>query len=145
MARNVHLVGSVPLADNETVFRATAETLGALIKRMPDGETGARGDWVQWLAHLVRDHPQFELPGGTIDYAARGTRAYYRVKPGIDPAQVSIAGKLADYGCNSIDRMDIVWKTLDDLQLDIPVTEFSAVHDLRGLVALLCDFIGRRN
>ncbi|AWV05253.1 phosphopantetheine-binding protein [Burkholderia sp. JP2-270] len=65
--------------------------------------------------------------------------------PGIDPAQVSIAGKLADYGCNSIDRMDIVWKTLDDLQLDIPVTEFSAVHDLSGLVALLCSFIGRRN
>uniref|UniRef100_UPI003BEF38E5 hypothetical protein n=1 Tax=Burkholderia arboris TaxID=488730 RepID=UPI003BEF38E5 len=65
--------------------------------------------------------------------------------PGIDPARVSIAGKLADYGCNSIDRMDIVWKTLDDLQLDIPVTEFGAVHDLRGLVTLLCGFIGRRN
>lgn len=90
MPRPVHLVGSVPLADSETVFRATAETLGDLIARMPDGETGARCDWVQWLSHLVREHPQFELPGGTIHYTAnRSARAYYRVKPGIDPARVS--------------------------------------------------------
>ncbi len=99
MSRPVHLVGSVPLANSETVFRTTAETLGPLIARLPDGETGARGDWVQWLSHLVRNHPQFELPGGTIDYSAsRPTRAYYRVKPGIDLAGVDF-GKLgyADY------------------------------------------------
>jgi hypothetical protein len=90
VTRSVHLVGSVPLADNETVFRMTAEILGERIKRMPDGETGARGDWVQWLAHLVREHPQFELPGGSIDYAARAAqRAYYHVKPGVGPAAVS--------------------------------------------------------
>lgn len=65
--------------------------------------------------------------------------------PGIDPGQISIDGKLADYGCNSIDRMDIVWKTLDDLKLDIPVTEFGAVHDLRSLVQLLCGFMGGRS
>lgn len=94
MPRAVHLVGSVPLADSETVFRTAAETLGPLIARLPDGETGARGDWVQWLAHLVRDHPQFELPGGAIDYtASRPARAYYRVKPGIDLAGVDF-GKL---------------------------------------------------
>jgi hypothetical protein len=86
--RSVHLVGSVPLADSETVFRTTAEILDDRIKRMPDGETGPRGDWVQWLAHLVREHPQFELPGGSIDYAAHGQRAYYRVRPGIDLVQV---------------------------------------------------------
>ncbi|GAB2890627.1 hypothetical protein GCM10027093_27100 [Paraburkholderia jirisanensis] len=64
--------------------------------------------------------------------------------PGVDTAQISIAGKMADYGCNSIDRMDIVWKTLDDLQLDIPITQFSAVHDLRSLVRLLCSFMTAR-
>jgi hypothetical protein len=103
MPRPVHLVGSVPLADAETVFRTTAEILGERIARMPDGETGARCDWVQWLVHLVRDHPQFELPGGEIDYSAtRGARAYYRVKPGVDPAGVSF-GKLgyADYARES--------------------------------------------
>jgi hypothetical protein len=88
MSRAVHLVGSVPLANSEEVFRATAKILGERIKRMPDGETGARGDWVQWLSHLLRVHPQFDLPGA-IDYsAARDVRNYYRVKPGIDPAAV---------------------------------------------------------
>jgi hypothetical protein len=89
MPRAVHLVGSVPLANSEEVFRAAAAALGERIKRMPDGETGARGDWVQWLTHILRAHPQFELPGGSIDYSAgRDVRNYYRVKPGIDPAKV---------------------------------------------------------
>ena len=88
MARAIHLVGSVPLANSEEVFRTTATILGARIKRLPDGETGARGDWVQWLTHLLRRHPQFELPAA-IDYsAARDVRNYYRVKPEIDPATV---------------------------------------------------------
>jgi hypothetical protein len=89
VTRAVHLVGSVPLANSEEVFRATAQILGERIERMPDGETGARGDWVQWLTHLLRTHPQFELPGGSIDYTAtRDVRHYYRVKLGIDPASV---------------------------------------------------------
>lgn len=88
MPRPVHLVGSVPLANSEEVFRATAQILGARLKRMPDGETGARSDWVQWLSHLLRNHPQFDLPGA-IDYSAsRDLRNYYRVKPGIDLASV---------------------------------------------------------
>jgi hypothetical protein len=87
MTRAVHLVGSVPLANSETVFRAAADTFGEHIKRIPDGETGPRGDWVQWLTHILRENPQFELPGGSIDYSAgRDMRNYYRVKPGIDPA-----------------------------------------------------------
>jgi hypothetical protein len=89
MTRAVHLVGSVPLANSEAVFRAAAGIFGECIKRIPDGETGARGDWVQWLSHLLRAHPQFELPSGSIDYtASRDVRDYYRVKPGIDPASV---------------------------------------------------------
>ncbi|HWE75400.1 MAG TPA: hypothetical protein VG328_19730 [Stellaceae bacterium] len=89
MPRAIHLVGSVPLATSEEVFRATAAAFGDRIRRMPDGETGARGDWVQWLTHILRVHPQFELPGGSIDYSAgRDVRNYYRLKAGIDPATV---------------------------------------------------------
>lgn len=62
--------------------------------------------------------------------------------PGIRAEQLSIDAKLADYGCNSIDRMDIVWKTLDDLDLRIPTVEFSGVSDIRGLVELFCRYIG---
>jgi hypothetical protein len=88
MPRAVHLVGSVPLANSDAVFRTAAQILGRRLKRMPDGETGARGDWVQWLSHLLRNHPQFDLPRA-IDYsAARDLRNYFRVKPEVDPAAV---------------------------------------------------------
>ena len=60
------------------------------------------------------------------------------IMPGVDAASVSIDARLADYGCNSIDRADIVWKTLEDLGLDIPVTEFTGLSDISGLATLLC-------
>lgn len=44
MRRSVHFVGSVPFADSGTVLRETAEVLADLIARMPDVETGARGN-----------------------------------------------------------------------------------------------------
>ena len=36
----VHLIGSVPLADAETVFRTVAAALGPHLRYLPDGETG---------------------------------------------------------------------------------------------------------
>jgi acyl carrier protein len=66
------------------------------------------------------------------------------IMPGVDAATVSIDGRLADYGCNSIDRADIVWKTLEDLGLDIPVVEFSGVADIRGLAQVLCRHLEAR-
>jgi len=35
-----HLIGSVPLADTEAVFRTVAGALGPHLARIPDGETG---------------------------------------------------------------------------------------------------------
>src|SRR5262245_1265970 len=43
MARAVFLVGSVPFADTEEVFRRCAEILGPVVRRLPDGE---RGGWL---------------------------------------------------------------------------------------------------
>jgi hypothetical protein len=43
MAKQVFLVGSVPFADTEEVFRRCADILGPVIKRLPDGE---RGGWL---------------------------------------------------------------------------------------------------
>ena len=57
MPRDVHLVGSVPMASAEEVFETVSAALGPRLKRLPDGETGARGDWITWLepafAHLA--------------------------------------------------------------------------------------------
>ena len=44
--RGVHLVGSVPLADAEAVFRAANAILGRHLRRIPDGETGERTNWI---------------------------------------------------------------------------------------------------
>jgi hypothetical protein len=46
----VHLVGSIPLADAESVLRAAATALGSRVRRLPDGETGARSRWNSWTA-----------------------------------------------------------------------------------------------
>ncbi|HLH67181.1 MAG TPA: hypothetical protein VKV27_15935 [Solirubrobacteraceae bacterium] len=47
-----HLCGSMNLPDPETVFRTVARISGDTVSRMPDGETGARQDWI--MAQLPR-------------------------------------------------------------------------------------------
>ena len=56
-----HLVGSIPLADSEEVFRASAAALGAHLRRLPDGETGIRWRWNSWTAPLYERTPGLEL------------------------------------------------------------------------------------
>ena len=64
-----HLVGSVPLAGVEEVFRRTAAALGDRLRRMPDGEPGPRADWILWQYPVFSALPQFEVgPPGTDGY-----------------------------------------------------------------------------
>ena len=42
----VMLLGSVPLMDVQAVFTAAARAIGPRMKRWPDGETGARRNWI---------------------------------------------------------------------------------------------------
>ena len=42
MARDVHLVGSVPVRERRAVFETVSAALGPRCKRIPDGETGER-------------------------------------------------------------------------------------------------------
>src|SRR4030095_7515656 len=60
-ASGVHLVGSVPLASSEAVFRAVADTLGERLRRIPDGETGPRSDWIVWQLPVFTTQQQFEV------------------------------------------------------------------------------------
>jgi ubiquinone/menaquinone biosynthesis C-methylase UbiE len=67
----VHLVGSVPLGSAEEVFRSVAGALGDRLRRLPDGETGARSDWIVWQYPLFSSRPQFEIgPPGASSYRA---------------------------------------------------------------------------
>ena len=56
----VHLVGSVPLSDSEAVFREAATRLGGHLRRLPDGETGVRTNWIRWQWPLLLKVPQLE-------------------------------------------------------------------------------------
>jgi hypothetical protein len=66
--RGVHLVGSVPLRDAEDVFRTANAILGRRLRRIPDGETGERTQWIGWQARFIGSNPHFEMiatnPGG---------------------------------------------------------------------------------
>ncbi|MEM7300385.1 MAG: hypothetical protein AAF468_04810 [Pseudomonadota bacterium] len=63
MSRSVHLVGSVPLADTDAVFTTCCEVLGDNLKRVPDGETGERTNWIAWQRPLLGSHEALEIAG----------------------------------------------------------------------------------
>jgi ubiquinone/menaquinone biosynthesis C-methylase UbiE len=56
-----HLVGSVPLRSTDEVFRMLSERLGDRVRRLPDGETGPRADWIVWQYPVLSSRPQFEV------------------------------------------------------------------------------------
>jgi SAM-dependent methyltransferase len=80
LAVGVHLVGSVHLGSAEEVFRRAAETLGDRLRRIPDGETGPRSDWILWQYPVFSSLPQFEV--GPPGDAAYRTLPKLRLRPG---------------------------------------------------------------
>ncbi len=60
-ARGAHLVGSVPLASAETVFQTMAAAIGDRLRRIPDGETGPRSDWIVWQLPVFTSQPRLEI------------------------------------------------------------------------------------
>jgi hypothetical protein len=89
--RNVHLVGSVPLRDAGEVFETVSAVLGPRLRRIPDGETGKRLDWITWLEPIFSQHPAFEPSGETFQLHAgikrKDTR--YRLRSGFSIDQVT--------------------------------------------------------
>ncbi len=91
-ASHAHLVGSVPLADSETVFRTVCAELGQHMRRIPDGETGERIRWIWFQRDMLWNHPGMEEDPDAGLYAVyqwdgkllRET-PYVRIKPSVDP------------------------------------------------------------
>ena len=80
---HVHLVGSVPLKDARDVFATVSAALGSKLKRIPDGETGERSDWITWLEPAFAGNPALEKSDELFRIHATGTaRIRYRLKPG---------------------------------------------------------------
>lgn len=55
-----HLVGSIPLNSSAEVFETVCQEIGGLIKRLPDGETGARTKWISFQRQMLVDHEAME-------------------------------------------------------------------------------------
>jgi hypothetical protein len=89
MSRDIYLVGSVPMASAREVFEKVSAALGTRIKRLPDGETGERADWITWLEPVFSEHTAFQKSGEFFRVHATGTgRERYTLKPGIKPQDV---------------------------------------------------------
>jgi polyketide biosynthesis acyl carrier protein len=63
-------------------------------------------------------------------------RTVVSVVPQIDPADVTAGRTLAELGCNSVDRADIVTLAMEELGVTVPVTELGGDRDVRALVEL---------
>ena len=83
--RGALLVGSVPLSDTEAVLRTVSGALGDRLRRVPDGETGPRLDFIGWQSDLFLRHPQLE-PSGEI--GRYNPRPRSRLRAGVSAADV---------------------------------------------------------
>lgn len=63
------------------------------------------------------------------------------VLPFLPPEKVTIEKSLKDLGANSIDRMEVVTRSLEMLELNIPLVEFGKVRNLRELVDVFNKFV----
>lgn len=87
--RRVHLVGSVPLRSAAEVFTTVSAALGEKLRRIPDGETGERSDWITWLEPVFAENPALEKSDELFRIHATGTaRIRYRLRPGKHASEV---------------------------------------------------------
>ena len=113
MAENllVHVVGSVPLAGAEDVFRAVAGSVGPYLKRLPDGETGPRKLWIGMISDMLDKHPALEIDPEVPPFAMKlwtgevhRTLKRLRFRAGVTPKEVSFT---TGYGAMAIDSFAI--------------------------------------
>ena len=112
----VHLVGSIPLPDAETVFRTVSGAVGPHLARLPDGETGIRKTWIRFLQDVLADNPAIELasdvpPFKFVQWDGKVVREIprLRVKAGATPDARSFKTGYADMAIQS-------WGLFDRLQ-----------------------------
>lgn len=82
--RPVHLNGSLTLNSERDVFRLVSDTVGPAIARIPDGETGDRGQWIGWQAAHLFANPALEPAnaGALGDVGKYQKRSKLVLKPG---------------------------------------------------------------
>jgi hypothetical protein len=132
LSRNVHLVGSVPLRDAREVFETTSAVLGPRLKRIPDGETGERSDWITWLEPAFADNPALEKSDELFRIHATGTaRIRYRLKPGKTAADVRFGNlfyaDIAKASCAAFAALKAGGKIAKDVRFQIDLVPAHSV------------------
>jgi hypothetical protein len=88
--RPILLVGSIPLASAEDVFKAVAAELGPLVARISDGETGDRSMWIVCQGEPIKKSSGLEVGGERVlQGGIRNPR--YKIKQGLTPDDVRFA------------------------------------------------------
>lgn len=59
--RAAHLVGSIPAEKTAEAMQLALELLGRRLHSLPDGEPGARRNWIIHIIDSFRNHPDLEL------------------------------------------------------------------------------------
>jgi hypothetical protein len=133
------LVGSIPLDDAKSVFRALGDTLGTRAPRYPDGETGVRTNWIRWQRHIFENNDAFELYKPAANIAGIKddlSRPFYQLKPGIDPK--TIRYKPLGFAAEAIKSYAVFSRLKQDGKIP-PATRFQV--SLPTVVAILSGFV----
>jgi polyketide biosynthesis acyl carrier protein len=72
------------------------------------------------------------------DIFAAVKRNLMEVVPDLHPEDVRRDQALADLGCTSIDRAEVVAMTMEELGIVAPIMDFQQVTDVDSLVSVLC-------
>jgi polyketide biosynthesis acyl carrier protein len=59
------------------------------------------------------------------------------VLPDVNPEQISIEQNLKELGANSVDRIEVVTISMEELGLKLPLMDFAQVSNIEGLVNVL--------
>lgn len=86
---SIHFNGSVNLLDAETVMREIAARVPTGVRRIPDGETGDRGQWIRFQLERFRETPGLEAAGtAPTPGSAYEPQPKVRLAAGHDPADI---------------------------------------------------------
>jgi hypothetical protein len=86
---HVHFNGSVNLADTETVMREITARMPAGLRRIPDGETGDRGNWIFFQMQKFLQSPSLVTAHPHDNPAQDYEMPQVRLADGVDPAEMT--------------------------------------------------------
>ena len=109
----IHMVGSVPLDDAESVFKTLGDTIGAHVQRLPDGETGRRSRWISFINDQLKSHPDLEIDPDipVFQFKQWDGRVVFeverlRIKSGVETGSLSFNTGYADDAIRSFEAFD---------------------------------------